>query len=219
MEGSGAGASWSDESVSWIEEELVPNGAPSSRVGHLLRAIAKASPAKRLLIVLPGWIVAAVLTELAPFQPLVTVIAVGRGAPITALDGWGRTPPDLVTITPQGANFGIALSGCAACLIVLVLAVTIANLAPTAHRGVAVLSHGMAIAAPCLLVGVTGSLLLYINAYLDELRRIGFARPPTPPDSRGPCLWLALAAIVAAAMSTTLYFATSPEIRRPSVDA
>jgi hypothetical protein len=199
-------------SVSW-EEELLSNNVRSSRVAQLRRAVAQGSSAMWLAVVLPGWIVAVALSVLAPFQPLVTVLAVGRGRPIPAVDGWGRTPPDLKTVAPHGANVGIALSGCAGSLMVLVLVVSVVALAPTAHRGLARLADGLAIAAPSLLAGVTGSLWLYTNAYLDELRRIGFARPPTPPNSHGTCLWLAVAALMTATASTTLYFAAS---RTPS---
>ncbi len=216
MEAHEDGRSQPDGPVSWVEEELLLDGARSPRVRLLRRATARRGPAIRLAVVLPGWIVAAALTELAPFQPLVVVHAVGQGRSITVLDGWGPTPPDLRTTLPHGANFGVALSGCAGCLIALIVVVVIAGVLSSARMTSGVVdrvAEGLAIAAPCLLAGVTGSLLLYNNAYLDELRRITFERPPAVPISRDLCLWLAVAALVAAAISSALYLMSSPALR------
>jgi hypothetical protein len=55
-----------------------------------------------------------------------------------------------------------------------------------------------AIAVPCLLAGVVGSLVLYGQAYRDEFGRVPAVRGGTVHVEWGGCVWLSVAALVCA---------------------
>ena len=156
-----------------------------------------------------GWLVAAVLAALAPWWPVFTLVLPGSPhRSVDGVDGWGRFPVELSSTLRHGPRFGIALWVCAAGLTLL----AIGHLLGRRGRRVGVRDLATvagAIAVPCLLAGVVGSLVLYGQAYRDEFGRIPAVRGATVHVEWGGCVWLSVAALVCAVGASVVLVRTT----------
>jgi hypothetical protein len=150
---------------------------------------------------------AAVLAVLAPFQQLLVIRQPGAGESLTfAIDGWGRVTINADRAARSGfhlSRFGLPLVICAAVLtlVVLILAAAAAGLR-IAERVLAPAAVA-AVAITGVLTGVLVAMWLLVDAQFDSSRpstvdvEVG---PTMPTNHYGACIWLAAAAVVAAAM-------------------
>ena len=156
-----------------------------------------------------GWLVAAALAALAPWWSVFTVVLPGSPhRSVDGVDGWGRFPVELSSTLRHGPRFGIALWVCAAGLVLLAIGYLLVRRGrPVPARDVATVAG--AIAVPCLLAGVVGSLLLYGQAYRDEFGRIPAVRGATVHVEWGGCVWLSVAALVCAVAASVVLVRTT----------
>ena len=156
-----------------------------------------------------GWLVAAVLAALAPWWPVFTLVLPGSPhRSVDGVDGWGRFPVELSSTLHHGPRFGIALWVCAAGLALLAIGYLLGRRGrPVPGRDLAMVAG--AIAVPCLLAGVVGSLVLYGQAYRDEFGRIPAVRGATVHVEWGGCVWLSVAALVCAVGASVVLVRTT----------
>jgi hypothetical protein len=163
-------------------------------------------PGRRSLALAPVvlWGVAAVLALLAPFlQLFVIAIPTGRVRSIDGVDGWGNFGAALGS-TGHGARFGIALWACA--LGLAWLAVQRGRDLRRADRSLDPVTAGMAIGMPCLVAGVTGSLVLFVQAYVTQLSGLPSAGGGALHARWSWGLWLPLASLMLAVAATCILF-------------
>jgi heme/copper-type cytochrome/quinol oxidase subunit 1 len=212
--------------VEFIEEPDRPPIDPVPAAAHsttLLRAAA-----------VVGWVAAAVLAVLAPFQAVYGSLNLPRryadyvtSFPL-GVDGWGRAPDG----ASGGVRFGIALVGCGGLFAVLAGVVAFGLVRHRAPSMTARRSLGAAvIGAPCLLAGVVVALGLYASAVSHGPGPVGWTiyAPNEPQPSAayssefrfslssypvGNCLWLALGALGSAMLATVAYLGAERADRR-----
>ena len=146
------------------------------------------------------WGVAASLAVLSPFLELF-VVAV-RTRSFDGVDGWGRIGAALGFHQPHEPRFGIALWVCGFGL--AWLAVQRGRAVHRADLGLDPVTAGTAVGVPCLLAGVTGSLVLYVQSYANRIDSI--SRSSSVHVRWGWGLWLTLASLVLAVAATTILF-------------
>jgi hypothetical protein len=193
--------------IEFLDEPVAPpdEDAPSERPHTPLGAVA-----------VVGWIAAAVLSVLAPFQALYRVGQPADGdnqAFRLSVDGWGRQRLNAgFTTEGHGPRLGVTLCVCAALFVALAALrlwtyLTTADAAHTAR--VAQIRRALAvgsIAATALLAGALASIELDVQAALDSFTHIPADAEPTQPAihaSHGPFLWVSLAALACAIAATT----------------
>jgi hypothetical protein len=156
-----------------------------------------------------GWLVAAVLAALAPWWPVFTLVLPGSPhRSVDGVDGWGRFPVGVFSTLRHGPRFGIALLVCAVGLILLAIGYLLERRGrPVPVRDLATVAG--AIAVPCLLAGVVGSLVLYGQAYRDEFGRIPAVQGATVHVEWGGCVWLSVAALVCAVGASVVLVRTT----------
>jgi hypothetical protein len=142
----------------------------------------------------------------APFlQLFVIVLPAGRVRSVDAINGWGRHGEALGP-TGHGPRFGIALWACA--LGLAWLAVQRGQAVRRADGGVDLVTASTAVGVPCLLAGVTGSLVLFVQSYASRLSGLP-ARSGEIHARWGWGLWLSLASLVLAIAATCILFRPS----------
>ena len=147
------------------------------------------------------WGGAAVLAVVSPFLQLFVVTRpTGRGRSIDGVDGWGRVNPALALHTHE-PRFGIALG--VGALGLAWLAVQRGRSVRRADPGLDPVTAGAAVGVPCLLAGVTGSLLLFVESHTSQLSG-RLARDYHVRWSWGS--WLPLASLVLAVAATAILF-------------
>jgi hypothetical protein len=171
----------------------------------------------RGLVIVIAWLTAAVLAGVAPYRAVFTIQLGGPGISpavprtIGGIDGWGNVPDRLVVGVRYGARFGIALWGCAALLLVLVIVFAM-SMRQHATPKLARLTDALGIGIPCVLGGVCVSLVLYANGYIDRFNR--FSALPgggvAIPTHLGGCVWLTLAALGFATVASVVHFYSRP---------
>ena len=169
------------------------------------------------MAVVYGWAVAASLAAVAPFAAVYTlVVQLPNGVVRRAsMDGWGRDHPDqTLQFNGHGVRFGIALW---VCVLGLIAAAVLCVLVVRARRPAdsALLGRSAAIAAiaaPCLLAGVVGTLVLSAQSYVDGIdavsadRQAGLtAGEAVYQAGYGAAVWLSLAALVVALLSSYVF--------------
>lgn len=167
-----------------------------------------------------GWAVAASLAAVAPFAAVYTlVVQLPNGVVRRAsMDGWGRDHPDqTLQFNGHGVRFGIALWVCVLGLIAAaVLCVLVVRARRPADAAVlgrrAAIAAIAAIAAPCLLAGVVGTLVLSAQSYVDGIDAISADRQAGLTAGEavyqagyGAAVWLSLAALVVALLSSYVF--------------
>jgi hypothetical protein len=146
------------------------------------------------------WGAGAVLAVVAPFLQLF-VVAV-RARSFGGVDGWGRIGAALGFHQPHEPRFGIALWVCA--LGLAWLAVQRGRAVRRADLGLDPVTAGAAVGIPCLLAGVTGCLVLYVQSYANRIDSI--SRGSSVHVRWGWGLWLSVASLVLAVAATTILF-------------
>ncbi|HEY4314815.1 MAG TPA: hypothetical protein VGO19_04840 [Actinomycetes bacterium] len=162
------------------------------------------------------WGAAAVLAVIAPFLQLwVLALPSGRVRTSDGVDGWGRVgAATFGSHQPHEPRFGILLWACA--LGLAWLAVQRGRALRRADPGLDPVTAGTAIGVPCLLAGVTGCLVLYVQDYADKFGR-RLAQSGGELHVRwGWGLWLSLASLAFAVAATTILFRPS---RSPTGDS
>jgi hypothetical protein len=156
-----------------------------------------------------GWLVGGVLAALAPWWPVFTLVLPGSPhRSVDGVDGWGRFSVELSSTLHHGPRFGIALWVCAAGLALLAIGYLLGRRGrPVQGRDLAMVAG--AIAVPCLLAGVVGSLVLYGQAYRDEFGRIPAVRGATVHVEWGGCVWSSVAALVCAVGASVVLVRTT----------
>lgn len=188
-----------------ITDGPVPRDLPS-QAPPVVRSPAPPRPVAALLL----WTAAAGLAAYAPFT------TVSKTLGVLPADGWGRYDvPDLPDSYSIGLGdvhaerFGIGFLAAATMLALLVLAWTRPGW-PAAPARV------LAVAAPTLLAGVLLAVALELDVQAGQLRAVtGGAAAAVDPElgatlpSRsldiGPCLWIGVAALVAAVIGSALF--------------
>jgi hypothetical protein len=142
-----------------------------------------------------------VLAVAAPFlQLFVIVLPAGRVRSLDAIDGWGHLGEALGP-TGHGPRFGIALWACA--LGLAWLAVQRGRAVRRADSGLDPATAGAAIGVPCLLAGIVGCLVLFVQSYASRLSGLP-ARGGELHARWGWGLWLSLASLVLAVAATCI---------------
>ncbi len=174
---------------------------------------------RALAVAVAGWLAAAALAVIAPFQALFGVLGTTRHADYLAprllpVDGWGGS---------AGApRFGIGLAVCAAVLAATAL-VALAQARRLVGRHRATLAA--AVAGPCLLGGLVAGIALYVGAhpvvagtgwtaYPSGLTLAGVSSYTSAltvrvdhPSLTPWCLWLSVAALACALAGSAGYLA------------
>jgi hypothetical protein len=148
------------------------------------------------------WGIAAVLAVVAPFlQLFVVAVPTARVESFDGVDGWGHFGAGL---GPRGHGplFGIALSACA--LGLAWLAVQRGRALRRADPGLDPVTAGMAVGVPCLLAGVTVSMILLVQSYADQFAAIPVGGGGHVRVQWGWGLWLSLASLVLAVAATCM---------------
>jgi hypothetical protein len=161
-----------------------------------------ASPRRRSWAVVPVvlWGGAAVLAAVAPFLQLFVVTPTGGERSFDGIDGWGRVNPALALHTHE-PRFGIALWVCA--LGIVWPAVQRGRSVRRADPGLDPVTAVAAVGVPCLLAGVTGGLLLFVQSYTSQLS----ARLAGGFHVRWSWgVWLSLASLVLGVAATAILF-------------
>jgi hypothetical protein len=147
-----------------------------------------------------------VLALVSPFLQL-WVLALPSGPVRTSdgVDGWGRVgAATFGSHQPHEPRFGILLWVCA--LALAWLAMQRGRALRRADSGLDPVTAGTAIGVPCLLAGVTGCLVLYVQDYADKFGR-RLAQSGGEIHVRwGWGLWVSLASLVLAVAATTILF-------------
>jgi hypothetical protein len=141
----------------------------------------------------------------SPFLQLIVMTRpTGRVRSIDAVDGWGRVNPTLALLHTHEPRFGIALWACA--LGLAWLAVQRGRALRRADPGLDPVTAGAAVGLPCLLAGVAGSLVLFVQSHTDQISQ----RLPRGFHVRWSSgVWLSLASLVLAVAATTVLFRPS----------
>jgi hypothetical protein len=151
----------------------------------------------------PLWGAAAVLAVLAPFMQLfVIVLPAGRSRSVEGIDGWGHLG-EAFGPTGHGPRFGIALWACA--LGLAWLAVQHGRALRRADAGLDPVTAGAAVGAPCLLAGIFGCLVLFVQSYASRLSGLP-ARGGELHARWGWGTWLSLTSLGLAIAATTILF-------------
>jgi hypothetical protein len=169
------------------------------------------------VLMISGWVAASALLFAAPFQPVFRLVfSRGDERSVDGIDGWGRSPDPISWA--DGPRFGIALWACAIGL--AMLAAWCAAALRRADQGVSLSRVAAAVGVPCLLGGVCGSLVLYVQSYAEQFRAL---RPQGGGHFRIEwewCMWLSMTALVLAVAATLMFFrslrSTSPDLEPPS---
>jgi hypothetical protein len=147
------------------------------------------------------WGTAAVLAVAAPFPQLfVVVLPAGRVRSVDGIDGWGHLG-EAFGPTGHGPRFGIVLWACAVGL--AWLAVQRGRALGRADAGLDPVTAGAAVGVPCLLAGILGCLVLFVQSYASRLSGLP-ARGGELHARWGWALWLSLASLVLAVAATTI---------------
>jgi hypothetical protein len=150
------------------------------------------------------WGTAAVLAVVAPFlQLFVFAVPTGRGRSVDGVDGWGRVGAAFGPHQPHEPRFGIALWVCGFGL--AWLAVQRGRAIGRAELGLDLVTAGTAVGLPCLLAGVAGSLVLYVQSYANRFSSITLGSGE-PHLHRGWGTWLSLTSLGLAIAATTILF-------------
>lgn len=154
-----------------------------------------------------GWLVAAVLAALAPFDVYYRVVQPASGRTFAlvsySVDGWGRIVADDGPVGgTHGTRFGVASFVCAALLLMLAAVGVVQRNRRIGEAGVARLTRSVAVgslAVTALFAGALGAVFLDLRAEYDRVT--GNTRL-----SIGAFIWLSCAALVVAALATVAQF-------------